>query len=157
MLPFLKGKDRNLKPEEFAQEWLGLRNKYADPTIESAKTKQGLIVSAASVLDRIWNGGAGGAEDEGLQNDYLAPLRSVLIDREVFSRSECDLLNKHLDEILAVTRKNALRVAAAGEEETTLLSAAQNVDHVVKCVVVWCRHFPKPIPVGDEEEYHGHF
>jgi hypothetical protein len=72
------------RSHEHDPEWLRLRNQYADPAIELATTKQAVIVSAASVLDRIWNANGGENWSESQEEDYIAPLREHLLDPPSF-------------------------------------------------------------------------
>lgn len=136
---------------DFAAEWRALQDKYADPAIELATTKQAIVVSAASVIDRLWNGHGGSGWDESCEDDYIAPLREHLVAREVFSESECERINDDLDTIVAVGRSNLER------GKKTLDSCGTAVDSVVQRAVEWCRHFPEPIRIRPEDEYHGHF
>jgi hypothetical protein len=140
---------------DYAQEWTRLRNAYADPAIELAKTKQALLVSAASVLDRLWNGNGGLGWDEGCEKDYVAPLREHLAVDDIFSATERDEISAKLDEIVTAGSENLRRIAAAGEDETTLESGV-DVDYIVERTVEWCMHYPDPIALSDDEEYHGH-
>jgi hypothetical protein len=156
MFEFLK-RQRRAAVADYATEWLALQNRYADPAIELATTKQGVVVSAASVLDRLWNGNGGLGWDESCEEDYIAPLREHLVTRDVFSERECEQITEKLDAIVATGRENAKRTAAAGEGETTLLPAGQEVRYIVERTVEWCRHFPEPIPLREEDEYRGHF
>lgn len=150
------------KPESNAvgstAEWQRLQKAYADPAIELAKTKQAAVVSAASVIDRIWNGHGGGGWDESCETDYVAPLREHLVSREVFGAEECATISQKLDDLVVIGRENLRKEAAAGEDEDVeWRSAGAEADYLVARVVEWCRHFPDPVPLGSDEEYHGHF
>lgn len=87
----------------------------------------------------------------------MAPLREHLVCRDVFSEDECSRISTKLDAIVAIGRKNMERIAGAGDSETTLISAGADVGYIVNRTVDWCRHFPAPIPIKSEDEYHGHF
>ena len=152
-------KRSTLKPAaiDYAAEWRSLEAQLADPAIELAKTKQAVVVSAASVLDRLWNGNGGLGWDESCEDDYLAPLREHLVSRDVFTERECEVINAKLDTIASVGRNNLRRIAAAGDAETVLDSSGVDIDYILKRAVDWCRHFPEPIPVAPDDEYHGHF
>jgi len=153
---FLKRSTPAPQPVDSAQEWLRLQNAYADPAIESAKTKQALIVSAASVLDRLWNGNGGLGWSEGCEEDYVAPLREHLASDEMFSEKQRATIVQKLDQIVAVGRENLDRIEEAGEGETTLRSEV-DVTYIIQRTIEWCRGHPDPIPIADEEEYRGHF
>jgi hypothetical protein len=133
-----------------------LQNAYADPAIELAKTKQALLVSAASVLDRLWNGNGGLGWSEGCEVDYVAPLRDHLATDEMFSEEQRASIAQKLDQIVAVGRENLQRIKEAGDGETTLRSEV-DVTYIVQHTIEWCHRHPDPIPIADEEEYHGHF
>ncbi len=154
---FFKHRKPSLSAANYADEWRRLRDEYADPAIELAKTKQAVVVSAASVIDRLWNGHGGTSWDESCEEDYVAPLREHLVTTEVFSSDECAVIARKLDDLVTIGRKNLQHTADAEGEETVLDSAGAEVDYLVLRVVDWCRHFPEPIPLADEEEYHGHF
>lgn len=156
MFDFLKRRKAAV-PVDYATEWLALQNRYANPAIKLATTKQAVVVSAASVLDRLWNGNGGLGWDESREEDYIAPLREHLVTQDVFSECECEQITNKLDAIVATGRENGRRTAEAGEGEATLLPAGEEVRYVVERTVEWCRHFPEPIPLSEEDEYHGHF
>ncbi|PTY00140.1 hypothetical protein [Opitutus sp. ER46] len=156
MFGFLKRRKAAI-PVDYDSEWLGLQNRYADPAIELATTKKAVVVSAASVLDRLWNGNGGLGWDESCEEDYIAPLREHLVTRDVFSESECEHITDKLDAIVAIGRENAKRTAAVGEGETTLLPAGEEVRYIVEQTVKWCRHSSEPIPLRGDDEYRGHF
>ncbi|MCX6953198.1 MAG: hypothetical protein NTV51_13680 [Verrucomicrobia bacterium] len=157
MLPFFKRKKTGLDAVNYSDEWRRLRNEFADPAIELAKTKQAVVVSAASVLDRIWNGHGGASWGESDEADYIAPLREHLIAAEVFSPDVCELIGQKLDKIVEVGRRNSRAIPRDDGDGIALESACNEVDYVVLRVVDWCRHLPTPIPLGADEEYHGHF
>jgi hypothetical protein len=157
MFQLWKRRPSNTTPVDYAAEWRSLQQRYADPAMELATTKQAIVVGAASVLDRLWNGNGGLGWDESCEEDYVAPLREHLVSRDVFSERQCDEISAKLDAIVAIGRKNMERIAAAGDGEATLDSSAVDVDYIVRRVVDWCRHFPTPIPIKSEDEYHGHF
>lgn len=93
------------------------------------------MVSAASVLDRLWNGNGGLGWDKSCEDDYIAPLREHLVTQDVFSKSECERISDKLDAIVATGRENAKRTAAAGEGEATLLAAGEEVRYIVERTV----------------------
>lgn len=145
---------------EHDPEWLRLRNQYADPAIELATTKQAVIVSAASVLDRIWNANGGASWDESREEDYIAPLREHLLDPAVFSAEECAAISERLDRIAAVGRRNSRIEETAAEheaEDVFFEPIGTEVNYLVSCAIAWCRHFPEPIALREEDEYRGHF
>jgi hypothetical protein len=142
---------------DYSGEWRRLRDAYADPAIELAKTKQALLVSASSVLDRLWNGNGGLGWDESCEIDYVAPLREHLATDEMFSTDVRAQISRKLDEMVALGGRNLRAIEAAGEEETMLESAGVDIDYIVERTVDWCRRHPDPIPIADEEEYRGHF
>ena len=141
---------------DYDREWQRLLNAYADPAIELAKTKQALIVSAASVLDRIWNGNGGLGWDESCEEDYVAPLREQLAMDALFSEMERAELLRKLDDLVAVGRENIKRAEEAAGEETAFESAGGEVDYIVDRAIEWCVRHPEPIPISDEEPYLGH-
>src|SRR5438309_8272737 len=110
MFPFFKRQKPSANTAGYAEEWRSLRDDLADPAIELAKTKQALIVSAASVLDRLWNGHGGTGWDESCEADFIAPLREHLITSDVFSADERAVIGQKLDEIVAVGRRNSQAV-----------------------------------------------
>jgi hypothetical protein len=141
---------------DYSGEWRRLRDAYADPAIELAKTKQALLVSASSVLDRLWNGNGGLGWDESCEEDYVAPLREHLARDEMFSTDVRAQITRKLDEMVATGRRNLRAIETAGEKETVLESCV-DVDYIVQRTVEWCRRHSDPIPIADEEEYRGHF
>lgn len=157
MFDFLKRRKAGVPAVNDATEWLALQNRYADPAIELATTKQAVVVSAVSVLDRLWNGNGGLGWDESCEEDYIAPLREHLVTQDVFSESECEQITDKLDAIVGTGRENAKRTAAAGEDETTLLPVGAEVRYIVERTIEWCRHFSEPIPLHADDEYRGHF
>lgn len=157
MLPFFKRKNPGFDATTYASEWRRLRDHFADPAIELAKTKQAVVVSAVSVLDRIWNGNGGGNWGESDEADYIAPLREHLITAEVFSPDVCEMIGQKLDAIAEVGRRNSRAILEVDDEGIVLESACAEVDYLILRAVDWCRHFPTPIPLGADEEYHGHF
>lgn len=144
-------------PADYAQEWVRLQDAHADPAIELAKTKQAVLVSAASVLDRVWNGNGGLGWIEECEEDYIAPLREHLSTDAIFSEAQRSLIAGALDEIVATGRENRKRLEEAGEKETTLRFPGRSVDLIVQHTIEWCRQHPEPIQIADDEEYHGHF
>lgn len=154
MFQFFKRRTSPPTATAYAEEWRRLRDRHADPAIELATTKQALIISAASVLDRLWNGHGGLGWDESCEDDYIAPLREHLPSNEVFSAGECDAIIAKLDAIVATGRRNS-QVPEA--EDAVLEGAGAEVDYIVGRVVDWCRHFPQPISLRSEDEYRGHF
>ena len=95
--------------------------------------------------------------DESCEADFITPLREHLITSDAFSAKECAVIGKKLDEIVAVGRRNSRVMAEAGDEDTVLESACAEVDYIILRAVDWGRHFPEPIPIRDDDEYHGHF
>ena len=158
MFRFFKRSDNKSGGIDYAQEWMRLRNQYADPMTEHATTLQGLVVSAASVIDRMWNGNGGTGWDESCEEEYIAPLKEHLPSPDVFSSAQCREILAKLDEIAACGRENLKRSADADlrDEETTLLFPGDAPDYVVLRTVEWCLRHPDPIAIKDEEDYHGH-
>jgi len=137
------------------QEWLRLQNRYADPAIEHAKTKQAVIVSAVSVLDRLWNGHGGHGWSESCEEDYITPLREHLAHDAMFSDDVQRSIEEKLDEVVAIGRGNLKCIQAAGDSESTLQFV--DVDYLVQRSIEWCHLHPIPIPIAEDEEYRGHF
>lgn len=155
MFGFFKKSKPTPKYFDYVQEWTRLRKAYADPAIELAKTKQALLVSAASVLDRLWNANGGLGWDESCEGDYVAPLREHLATDDMFSASERAEISTKLDEVVAAGRENLRRIAAA-EKEEAILEFGVDVDYIVERTIEWCARYPEPINLSDDEEYHGH-
>lgn len=155
MFSFFKRRPSASDAIAFEAEWRRLRDRYADPAIELATTRQALVVSAASVLDRIWNANGGAGWSESCEEDYIQPLREHLPSSEVFSPAVCAEIHAKLDTIVVVGRRN-LQIPE-DKEDATYESDAGAVNYVVRRTVEWCRHFTEPIPLGPEEEYRGHF
>ena len=144
------------RSHEHDPEWRRLRDQYADPAIELATTRQAVIVSAASVLDRIWNANGGASWGESDEEDYIAPLREHLLDPAVFSAHQRAAISERLDRIVAIGRRNS-RLEESDDEGAVLEPAGTEVNYLVSCAIAWCRHFPDPIPLREEDEYRGHF
>ena len=156
MFGFFKNRKTAAQAIDYDREWQRLQTAYADPAIELAKTKQALIVSAASVLDRLWNGNGGLGWDASCEEDYVAPLREQLATDLMFSESERAELVRKLDEVVAAGRENLRRVEEAADEETVLESAGTDVDYIVDRAIEWCIRHPEPIPIVGDDEYVGH-
>lgn len=139
-------------------DWRALWTKYASkiaPSAELAKTKQELVVTCAGVIDKIWNGNGGGGWDEGCETDYIEPLRAHLCVDPVFTRAERAELESCLDRIVSAGRKNSA-LQGIDDEDTYFESDHGAADAIVRFVVRWCRNYPEPIPISEDEEYHGH-
>lgn len=159
MFRFLQRRESQPARVDYAQEWTRLRNRYADPMTEHAKLLQELVVSAASVIDRVWNGNGGTGWDQSSEEEFIQPLKDYLPDSKVFSEAQCREILSKLEEIVAAGRENLKRIADADEsdEETTLCFPGEAPDYIVLRTVDWCIHYPDPISIREEEEYHGHF
>jgi hypothetical protein len=151
---FLKSQKKVSATDDYSNEWLRLRNAYADPAIELAKTKQALIVSAASVLDRLWNGNGGGGWDESCEDDYIAPLREHLATDAMFSDEERLIILRKLDEVVASGSTNLS--IDPNDEDAGFEPAGSQVDYIVQRTIEWCRRHPDEIPIAEEDEYRGH-
>lgn len=159
MFRFFKNSKPAASKEGFGSEWRQLRDRYADPAIELAKTKQALVVSAASVLDRMWNGNGGGGWGASDETDYIAPLREHLATDDFFDPKERALITQKLDAIVEIGRRNMEKETLTEEEkeDATYEFAGNEVDTIVQATVRWCRRYPDPIPIAGEDEYRGHF
>ena len=159
MLPFLHRRNSLPGGVDYAQEWIRVQNRYADPMTEHAKTLQELVVSATSVIDRVWNGNGGTGWDESCEEEFIRPLKAHLPDSKVFSAAQCREITSKLEEIVSAGRENLKRIAEAEtrDEETTLCFPSGAPDYIVRRTVDWCAHYPAPISIRDEEEYHGHY
>jgi len=158
MLRFFRFNKPKVIGVDYANEWVRLRNQYADPMTEHATTVQALIVSAASVIDHMWNGNGGTGWDESCEEEYIEPLRKYLASRDVFSEAQCLEILARLDEIVDCGRENLRRETDAGlrNEENTLLFPGDAPEYLVSRTVDWCMQRPEPLKIQDEEEYHGH-
>jgi hypothetical protein len=153
---------RNSKPKpvgvDYPNAWVRLRNQYADPMTEHATTVQALIVSAASVIDRMWNGNGGTGWDESCDEEYIEPLKKYLVNLDVFSEEKCREILEKLEEIVDCGREN-LRGEAdtdSRDGETTLLFPGNAPAYLVERTVEWCLFYPEPLAIRDDEEYRGH-
>lgn len=155
MFRFFKSKKQAPVPADTSAEWLRLRNAYADPAIELAKTKQAVIVSAASVLDRLWNGNGGAGWDESCEEDYIAPLREHLATDAMFASDVRSTIQRTLDEIVAIGRRNFQ--IDPEDEDAGFEPAGSQVEYIVQRTIEWCRHHPEEIPLGEDDEYRGHY
>jgi hypothetical protein len=155
MFRFLKNQQKGQVLQEDGREWRRLRDKYADPAIELAKTKQALIVSAASVLDRLWNANGGGGWGESCEEDYVAPLRAHLASDPMFSDEVRAMILRKLDEIVAIGRKN-LQIDPE-DEDAGFEGAGSQVDYVVMRTIEWCQRYPDEIQIAEEDDYRGHY
>jgi hypothetical protein len=151
---FIKRQKGSVTPDAYANEWLRLRNAYADPAIELAKTKQALIVSAASVLDRLWNSNGGGGWNESCEVDYIAPLREHLASDPMFSEGERLEILRSLEEIVEIGRMN-LQIDPEAED-AVLEPIGSQVDYIVQKTIEWCRRHPKEVPLAEDDDYYGH-
>lgn len=150
----LKSQKKAPVSDDYSNEWRRLRDAYADPAIELARTKQALLVSATSVLDRFWNANGGGGWDESCEEDYIAPLREHLATDPIFSEKVRSTIHRKLDEKVATGRKN-LQINP-DEENAVLEPIGSQVDYIVQRTIEWCRRHRDEIPIAEEDEYRGH-
>jgi hypothetical protein len=141
-----------------ALDWSQIWTKYAStiaPLPELATTRQQLIVTCAGVIDKIWNVNGGGGWDESCESDYIQPLRTHLSVDAMFSKADRTEIDRCLDTIASVGRKNCA-LEAHDDKDTYFESDCGAAERLISFVVRWCHEHPDPIPLLSDEEYHGH-